>query len=251
MVAAVEWRRRSRSGGASAPAVVEVGTLVVIVLSFLLPVLSSSTPLLPPPPLRSMGPHHRLLPRPPSLASHQCCRFPPWRSMREGRPQTVNRFRDHRPWQVIVDTASTASPPPSHSMQEGCPPHVDRCRGRRARPAIATILRGTPGNPILPPTLPPPPLSPSRPPQQLEGKTAPRTTPRTMSRGSLPLRRLARSNPRSLPGRSLQPRHRRQRHHRLFASRRHDHNCPSRHTTICDPILRRQTLCWMEVAMIA
>ena len=51
MAAAVEWRRQrqSRSGGAAAAPAVEVGALVVTVLSFLLPVSSWSTPPLPTP----------------------------------------------------------------------------------------------------------------------------------------------------------------------------------------------------------
>ena len=117
---------------------------------------------------------------------------PPWHSMREGRPPTVGRFRDHCCQRVVVDAACTSSPPTLHSMQERRPLHINRCPGCRAQPAIATILHEMLSNPLLPPAPPrPPPPSPSHPPWRPEGEMAPRTTPRITSGGGLPLRRLA------------------------------------------------------------
>ena len=147
-------------------------------------------------------------------------------------------------------------PPPLAFNARGTPPHVDRCPGRRAQPAIAAVLRGTPSDPLLPPALPlPPPPSPSRPPPPalLGDRRGRRRLGRCRGRrpgAASPCAAWPRSNPRSLPGRSRRPRRRRQRCHRLFASRRDDHIRPSRHAIIHDPILRRRTPRRTEIAMI-
>ncbi len=75
----------------------EVGTLIVAVLLFLLPVSLSLMPLLPPPLAFNAAP--------PLIAAAAVVTGelsmpplpPPWRSMWEGRPPTVDPFHDHRP----------------------------------------------------------------------------------------------------------------------------------------------------------